>query len=99
LQLKNQFRSIYLFVLNKWYFDELYDKIFVKPTYNLGKFLWKNIDQGLVDRFIPNGGAAIVDKISKKIKRIQSGFIFDYTFIIIMGFTLFITIIFYTSIA
>ena len=97
--LKKQFANIYQFILNKWYFDELYDKIFVKPTYNLGKFLWSKIDQGIIDRFLPNGSASIVASVAKACKKIQTGFIFDYTFIIITGFTLFISIIFYVSVS
>ena len=96
--LKKRFYSIYNFILNKWYFDELYNKIFVLPLYNLGKFLWTKIDQGIIDKYLPNGSASIVSTISKAFKRIQTGYIFDYTFIIISGFTLFITIIFYISI-
>ncbi len=73
-------------------------KFFVLPLYNLGKFLWTKIDQGIIDKYLPNGSASIVSTISKAFKRIQTGYIFDYTFIIISGFTLFITIIFYISI-
>ena len=97
--LKSKFKIIYQFVLNKWYFDELYDKVFVNPIYDLGKFLWSKIDQGFIDRFLPNGSASVVSSIAKACKRFQSGFIFDYTFIIITGFTLFITIIFYISVS
>ena len=96
--LKKRFYSIYNFILNKWYFDELYNKIFVLPLYNLGKFFWTRIDQGIIDKYLPNGSASIVSTISKAFKRIQTGYIFDYTFIIISGFTLFISIIFYISI-
>ena len=96
--LKKRFYSIYNFILNKWYFDELYNKIFVLPLYNLGKFLWNRIDQGIIDKYLPNGSASIVSTISKAFKRIQTGYIFDYTFIIISGFTLFISIIFYISV-
>ena len=96
--LKKRFYSIYNFILNKWYFDELYNKFFVLPLYNLGKFLWTRIDQGIIDKYLPNGSASIVSTISKAFKRIQTGYIFDYTFIIISGFTLFISIIFYISI-
>ena len=97
--LKHDFKNIYQFVLNKWYFDELYDKIFVKPIYNFGNFLWSRIDQGFIDRFLPNGSASLVSYLAKTCKKIQTGFIFDYTFIIITGFTLFISIIFYVSVS
>ena len=99
VSLKLQFKNLYQFILNKWYFDELYNKIFVRPIYNLGNFLWNRIDQGFIDKFLPNGSASIVALIAKKAKKIQSGFIFDYTFIIITGFTLFISIIFYVSVS
>ena len=66
--------------------DELYNKILVRPIYNLGNFLWNRVDQGFIDKFLPNGSASIVAIIAKKAKKIQSGFIFDYTFIIITGF-------------
>jgi len=97
--LKLQFKNLYQFILNKWYLDEFYNRIFVKPIYNLGSFLWTKIDQGFIDKFLPNGSASIVALIAKKAKKIQSGFIFDYTFIIITGFTLFISIIFYVSVS
>ncbi len=99
ITLKQDFKNIYKFVLNKWYFDELYDKIFVKPLYDLGKFFWSKIDQGLIDKFLPNGSASIVSNLAERCKKIQTGFIFDYTFIIITGFTLFISIIFYVSVS
>ena len=65
--LKSQFKSIYQFVLNKWYFDELYNKVFVNPIYDLGKFLWNKIDQGFIDRFLPNGRAlALQERASRR---------------------------------
>ncbi len=99
ISLKQDFKKIYKFVLNKWYFDELYYKFFVRPLYDLGKFLWFRIDQGLIDKFLPNGSASIVSSLAERCKKIQTGFIFDYTFIIITGFTLFISIIFYVSVS
>ena len=62
-------------------YDIMYNKIFVLPLYNLGKFLWTKIDQGIIDKYLPNGSASIVSTISKAFKRIQTGYIFDYTFI------------------
>jgi NADH-quinone oxidoreductase subunit L len=53
------FRGLYLFLLNKWYWDELYDMLFVKPSLWLGRILWKGGDLGTIDRFGPNGAAAV----------------------------------------
>ena len=92
---KNKMKSLYSFFLNKWFFDELYEKYLVNPFYNSGLFLWKKIDQNLIDALIPNGTAKIVSIIANYTKKIQTGYLFDYTFIIIFGFTFFISIIFY----
>ena len=69
VSLKLQFKNLYQFILNKWYFDELYNKIFVGPIYNLGNFLWNRVDQGFIDKFLPNGSASIVAIIAKKAKK------------------------------
>ena len=96
--LKKQFSNFYNFLLNKWFFDEFYNKYIVKPFYNSGLILWKKIDQNIIDRLLPNGSALVISKISIFCKKIQTGFIFDYTFVIIAGFTFFISIIFYFAI-
>jgi hypothetical protein len=71
-------------------------KYLLRPIYNLGSFLWTKIDQGFIDKFLPKwerfNSCLVIAKKAKK--RFQSGFIFDYTFIIITGFTLFITVLF-----
>ena len=97
-KMKIQFTHSYKFLLNKWFFDEFYNNYIVKPFYNSGLILWKKIDQRLIDRFLPNGITLIVSKISIFCKKIQTGYIFDYTFVIIIGFTFFITIIFYFAV-
>ena len=96
--LKKQFSNFYNFLLNKWFFDEFYNKYIVSPFYNSGLILWKKIDQNIIDRLLPNGSALVISKISIFCKKIQTGFIFDYTFVIIAGFTFFISIIFYFAI-
>ena len=96
--LKKQFSYFYNFLLNKWFFDEFYNKYIVSPFYNSGLILWKKIDQNIIDRLLPNGSALVISKISIFCKKIQTGFIFDYTFVIIAGFTFFISIIFYFAI-
>jgi NADH-quinone oxidoreductase subunit L len=70
----------------------------VNPFFNSGLILWKKIDQNIIDRLLPNGSALVISKISIFCKKIQTGFIFDYTFVIIAGFTFFISIIFYFAI-
>ena len=91
---KNQF--IYKFLLNKWYFDELYDLIFVKPAKAIGSFLWKSGDIKTIDRFGPDGISKIVKIISKKATKFQSGYIYDYAFVMLIGLSLLLTIfIFY----
>ena len=55
-----QFGLLYAFLLNKWYFDEIYDVVFVRPAMWLGRFFWKSGDEGTIDRFGPDGVAAAV---------------------------------------
>ena len=87
---------LYKFLLNKWYFDELYDSIFVKPVKAIGSFLWKSGDIKTIDRFGPDGISKIVKIISKKSTKFQSGYIYDYAFVMLIGLSLLLTIfIFY----
>ena len=84
-------RPLYNFLLNKWYFDELYDFIFVKPLKTVGKYFWKNIDIKIIDRFGPDGISELVKKLSNKTVKFQSGFIYQYAFIMLLGFSAFLT--------
>ncbi len=79
------FNPIYKFLLNKWYFDELYDFLFVRPAKALGNLLWKGGDVGIIDRFGPNGFATLSVSLSKVMSRIQSGFVYHYAFVMILG--------------
>jgi NADH-quinone oxidoreductase subunit L len=81
------FRPIYLFSLNKWYFDELYDFLFVKPAFAIGRLLWKQGDEGTIDRFGPNGFAKLVKLGSVGAVRLQSGYLYTYAFIMLIGLT------------
>jgi len=83
--------QIYFFLKKKWYFDELYDFIFVKPCKNLGIFLWKKIDIGLIDRFGPDGISDFVKSLSQKATKFQSGYIYQYAFMMLIGFTFLLT--------
>ena len=82
---------IYVFLKKKWYFDELYDFIFVKFLKNLGNFLWRKIDNLIIDRFGPDGISNIVKKCSLYAVKFQSGFIYQYAFIMLLGFSLLLT--------
>ncbi|MEQ1547926.1 MAG: NADH-quinone oxidoreductase subunit L [Chakrabartia sp.] len=79
------FRGLYAFLLNKWYWDELYDMLFVKPSFWLGRLFWKTGDQGIVDRFGPNGIAALTMQGSRLAARLQSGYLASYAFVMLIG--------------
>jgi NADH-quinone oxidoreductase subunit L len=80
-----QFYLLYDFLLNKWYFDELYDLIFVRPAFALGRLFWKGGDQGTIDRFGPNGLAWIVVQGGKVTRRLQSGYLYSYALVMLIG--------------
>ena len=70
-ELKNTILPLYNFLLNKWYVDELYDSLFVKPTKKIGSFFWKKGDIGTIDRFGPDGISKLIKIISNKAGRLQ----------------------------
>ncbi len=84
------FRPIYVFLLNKWYFDELYDLIFVRPTFWIANFLWKVGDIGIINGLI-DGTAAGVYRITGRAVRLQTGYIYTYAFAMLIGLALFVT--------
>ena len=79
------FSGLYKFLLNKWYFDELYDLLFVRPSFALGRFFWKRGDQGTIDRFGPNGAAWLVQAGSVASRRLQSGYVYTYALVMLLG--------------
>ncbi|NIJ07106.1 NADH-quinone oxidoreductase subunit L [Sphingomonas vulcanisoli] len=79
------FNGLYQFLLHKWYFDELYDLIFVRPAFALGRFLRKRGDQGTIDRFGPNGMAALVQMGSVASRKLQSGYVYTYALVMLLG--------------
>ncbi len=87
---KNTF-PLYNFLLNKWYIDELYDSLFVKPTKKIGSFFWKKGDIGTIDRFGPDGISKLIKIISNKAGRLQTGFIYDYAFVMLIGLSILLT--------
>ncbi len=84
-------KPLYYFLLNKWYFDELYEILFIKPCKKIGLILWKFFDVKLIDGFGPDGLAAIIKKFSLKANKFQSGFIYQYAFIMLLGFSALLT--------
>ena len=82
---------LYNFLLNKWYIDELYEIVFVTPAKKIGSFLWKKGDEGTIDRFGPDGISRIIKVISDKAGRFQTGFIYDYAFVMLIGLSILLT--------
>jgi NADH-quinone oxidoreductase subunit L len=80
-----QFRVLYRFLLNKWYFDELYHWLFVRPAFWLGGVFWRGGDVGIIDRFGPNGAAWVVEKGSRAAVRMQSGYLYSYALVMLVG--------------
>jgi NADH-quinone oxidoreductase subunit L len=89
--LAKRFRGAYQFLLNAWYFDALYDRIFVRPALSLGRFLWKTGDGRIIDGLGPDGVAARVIDITHRVVRLQTGYIYHYAFVMLIGVALLIT--------
>ena len=84
-------KPLYQFLLNKWYFDELYDVLFVKTSKKFGLFLWKFFDLKIIDGFGPDGISSMIKKFSVKANKFQSGYIYHYAFIMLLGFSALLT--------
>ncbi len=78
-------RPLYLFLLNKWYFDELYEALFTRPAHYLGRGLWKSGDGALIDGVGPDGIAAATQDLSRRASRLQSGYVYHYAFAMLIG--------------
>lgn len=83
-KLANALKPLYKLSLNKWYFDEIYDMILVKPTKKLGDFLWKIIDMKIVDG-LPNGAAAFCKVMAGRISKLQTGYLYSYSMWMVLG--------------
>ena len=79
------FSGLYQFLLNKWYWDELYDLLFVRPSLWIGRQFWQRGDIGTIDRFGPHGAAELVQQGSKLAARFQSGYLYSYAFVMLLG--------------
>ena len=90
-EFKNTNSPLYKFLLNKWYIDELYELLFVSPAKKIGSFFWKKGDQDTIDRFGPDGISKVIKFISNKAVQFQSGYIYDYAFVMLIGLSALIT--------
>jgi NADH-quinone oxidoreductase subunit L len=79
------FPGVYKFVANKWYFDELYDRIFVRPALWFGRLFWHQGDEGTIDRFGPHGAAYAVGIGNRYTSRLQSGYLYSYALVMLLG--------------
>ncbi len=82
---------LYRFLLNKWYFDEVYDFLFVRPAMWLGRFLWKKGDGWLIDGFGPDGVSARVVDVTNRVVRLQTGYVYHYAFAMLVGVAALVT--------
>ena len=89
--LVNENKPLYNFLINKWYFDELYEYLFVRTFKRIGIFFWKNIDLKTIDRFGPDGISNLIKKLSIRAVKFQSGYIYQYAFIMLLGFSALLT--------
>jgi len=90
-QLAQQHDLLYRFLLNKWYFDEVYDFIFTRPAIRLGRLLWKGGDGWLIDGFGPDGVSARVLDVTRNVVRLQTGYLYHYAFAMLIGAAALIT--------
>ncbi len=88
---KNTNLPLYNFLLNKWYIDELYEFLFVKSVKKIGAVFWKKGDIGIIDRFGPDGVSKLVKILSNRAGRFQTGFIYDYAFVMLIGLSILLT--------
>ena len=86
-------KPLYVFLQHKWYFDELYEKVLVEPSKKIGRFLWKKIDGLVIDRFGPDGISQLIKNFSVRAVKFQSGFIYQYAFVMLLGFSVLLTLL------
>jgi NADH-quinone oxidoreductase subunit L len=90
-RLAANFRVLYLFLLNRWYFDELYDRIFVRLAFVIGDGLWKSGDGAVIDGLGPDGVAAVTRDLARQASRLQTGYVYHYAFVMMIGLVGFLT--------
>jgi NADH-quinone oxidoreductase subunit L len=87
-----RFRFVYLFLYNKWYFDELYDWMFVRPAHYLGRALWREGDGNLIDGLGPDGITAVTRNLAARASQLQSGYVYHYGFAMLIGVFLLVSL-------
>ena len=90
-ELAGRFGAVYRFLLNKWYFDELYDRLFVRPAHRVGRGLWKEGDGTLIDGLGPDGLSAVARVLARRVSMLQSGYVYHYAFAMLIGVAAFVT--------
>ncbi|WP_445800657.1 NADH-quinone oxidoreductase subunit L [Temperatibacter marinus] len=83
--------GLYAFLLNKWYWDELYDLIFIRPSMWIGRFFWKRGDEDTIDGFGPNGVSSAIAGIAAQVRKLQTGYLYHYAFVMLVGVALVVT--------
>jgi len=91
-RLVSQHEPLYRFLLKKWYFDELYNAIFVRPAFWIGRMLWKGGDGKVIDGLGPDGVAATTIKAARRVAALQTGYVYHYAFAILVGVVVFVTL-------
>ena len=86
-------KPIYEFLVKKWYFDEVYEYIFVNPLKRIGLFFWKKIDGSVIDKFGPDGISALIKYFSIRAVKFQSGYIYQYAFVMLLGISILLTLL------
>ncbi|HEX2135865.1 MAG TPA: NADH-quinone oxidoreductase subunit L [Microvirga sp.] len=90
-ELARQHPHLYRFLLNKWYFDEIYDALFVRPAMEIGRFFWRTGDQRIIDGLGPDGISARVLDVTRGVVRVQSGYLYHYAFAMLIGVAALVT--------
>ena len=91
------FRPLYNFLLNAWYFDTLYDRLFVRPAFWLGRLLWKGGDGAIIDGLGPDGVSARVLDTTARVIRLQTGYLYHYAFVMLIGVAIILTVFMFTG--
>ena len=91
VRLAARYRALYMFLLNKWYFDELYDWLFVRTAFVLGDGLWRSGDGAVIDGLGPNGVASVTRDLARQASRLQTGYLYHYAFAMMIGLVAFVT--------
>jgi NADH-quinone oxidoreductase subunit L len=97
-ELTQRIRPVYLFVYNKWYFDELYDAVVVRPARLIGGALWKAGDGAVIDGLGPNGISWVTQRLSRRTSLLQTGYLYHYAFAMLIGVVAFVTWYLFTQV-